>query len=53
MYIYIWYACRANGSECVDSFEEAKAKFAFDKAVYGAYRYEIRLRQTNELICKG
>lgn len=53
MYIYNWFACRANGSECVESLEEAKEKFAFDKTIFGAYRYEVRLRQTGELIYKG
>ena len=53
MYSYIWFACHASGSECVENLEEAKEKFAFDKKVFGAYRFELRLRQTGELVYKG
>lgn len=53
MYSYKWFACHASGSECVATLEEAKEKFANDKVAFGAYRYEVRLRETNELVFKG
>ena len=31
MYSYIWFACHASGRECVESLEEVKERFAFDK----------------------
>ena len=53
MYSFIWFACHASGRECVESLEEAKEKFAFYKKISNAYRYEVRLRQTGELVYKG
>ena len=53
MYNLRWFSCKCNGSDCVETLDEAKERFASVKEVFGAYRYEIRLRQTNELILKG
>lgn len=53
MYNLIWYACKCRGGECVETLDEAKEKFAFIKKVFGAYRYEVYLRATNELVLKG
>lgn len=53
MYSFDWFACGCRGGECVETLEEAKERFAFVKTVFGAYRYEVRLRATNELVLKG
>lgn len=53
MYSLNWFACKCSGGECVETLDEAKEKFALVKAVFGAYRYEVRLRATNELVLKG
>lgn len=53
MYSLLWFACKCNGSECVETIEEAKERFALIKEVFGAYRYEIRIRATYELVLKG
>jgi hypothetical protein len=53
MYKLYWVACKCNGSECVETLDEAKERFASIKTVFGAYRYEVRLRATNELVLKG
>lgn len=53
MYSYTWFACRASGGGCVETLEEAKERFVNDKVIFGAYRYEVHLRNTGELILKG
>ena len=44
-----WFACGASGGEIVRE-DEINAKKQFYKTVFGAYRFEIRNRKTNELV---
>lgn len=53
MYSLYWFACKCSGCGCVETLDEAKERFALIKTVFGAYRYEVRLRETNELVLEG